>query len=61
MAHKNLWCHEKSWIAMKICDILLPNGMACHHCMEDQVVINHNGQHLDGCINILKKKNLSNY
>ncbi len=18
--HKNLWCHKKSWIAMKICD-----------------------------------------
>jgi hypothetical protein len=27
---------------MKICDNLLPNGMPCHHHMEDpQVVINH--------------------
>jgi hypothetical protein len=38
--HKNLWCHKKSWIAMKFCDILLPND---HH-MEDQVVINRKGQ-----------------
>jgi len=42
--HKNLWCHKKLWIAMKICDILLPNGMPCHHRMKDQVVINHKGQ-----------------
>jgi hypothetical protein len=27
---KNLWCHKKSWIAMKIYDNLLPNGMPCH-------------------------------
>jgi hypothetical protein len=44
MAHKNLWCHKKSWIPMKIYDALLPNGMPCHHQMEDQVVINHKGQ-----------------
>jgi hypothetical protein len=25
---------------MKICDTLLPNGMPCHHHMEDQIVIN---------------------
>jgi hypothetical protein len=25
--HKNLWCHKKSWIAMNICDTLLPNGI----------------------------------
>jgi hypothetical protein len=42
--HKKLWCHKKSWIAMKICDTLLPNGMSCHHHMEDQVVINRKGQ-----------------
>jgi len=29
---------------MKICDTLLPNGMSCHHHMEDQVVINRKGQ-----------------
>jgi hypothetical protein len=29
---------------MKICDTLLLNGMACHHHMEDRVVINHKGQ-----------------
>jgi hypothetical protein len=29
---------------MKICDTLLPNGMACHHQMEDQVDINMKGQ-----------------
>jgi hypothetical protein len=43
--HKNLWCHKKSWIVMKICDTLLPNGMPCHHRhIEDQVVINRKGQ-----------------
>jgi hypothetical protein len=42
--HKNLWCHKKLWIAMKICDTLLLNGMPCHHDMEDQVVINRKGQ-----------------
>jgi hypothetical protein len=59
MAHKKLWHamtnigaknprhtktygHKKSWIAMKI--KLLPNGMPCHHHMEDQVVINRKGQ-----------------
>jgi hypothetical protein len=26
---------KKSWIAMKICDTLLPNGMPCHHHMKD--------------------------
>jgi len=25
--HKNLWRHKKSWIAMKICDTLLLNGI----------------------------------
>jgi hypothetical protein len=44
--HDKYWCHKfktqktygvtkKSWIAMKVCDTLLPNGMACHHHMED--------------------------
>jgi len=33
--HKNLWCHKKSWIAMKICDTLLPNNMPCHHHIKD--------------------------
>jgi hypothetical protein len=42
--HKNLWCHKISWIAMKICNTLLLNGMACHHHIEDQVVINYEGQ-----------------
>jgi hypothetical protein len=27
-------------LLMKICDTLLPNGMACHHHMEDQITIN---------------------
>jgi hypothetical protein len=44
--HKKLWCHKKSWIAVKICDTLLPNGMPCHHHMEEQIVINHKGQHI---------------
>jgi hypothetical protein len=44
LKHKNLWCYEKSWIAMKICDTLLLNGMPCHHHMEDQIVINYKGQ-----------------
>jgi len=26
---------QKSWIAMEICDTLLPNGMPCHHHMQD--------------------------
>jgi hypothetical protein len=42
--HKNLWCHKKSWIVMKICDTLLPNGMPCHHHMQDWVIINHKRQ-----------------
>jgi len=25
---------------MKICDTLLSNGMACHHHMEDWIIIN---------------------
>jgi hypothetical protein len=44
LKHKNLWCHKKTCIFMKICDTLLLNGMACHHHMEDRVVINHKGQ-----------------
>ncbi len=24
---QNLWCHKNSWIAMKICETLLPNGV----------------------------------
>jgi hypothetical protein len=35
---------KKSWIAMKICDTLLPNGMPCHHHMKDQIIINCKGQ-----------------
>jgi hypothetical protein len=42
--HKNLWCFKKSWIAMKICDTLLPNGMTCHHHMGDRIDINCKGQ-----------------
>jgi hypothetical protein len=41
--HKNLWCHKKSWIAMKICDTLLSNCMPCHHHMENRVNNNHKG------------------
>jgi hypothetical protein len=48
--HANLWCHEKSWIAMKICDTL-PNGMPCHHHMEDQVVINCKRQQYSQLVN----------
>jgi len=29
---------------MKICDILLPNGMPCYHHMEKRIVINRKGQ-----------------
>jgi hypothetical protein len=29
---------------MKICDNLLPNGMTCHHHMENRVVINCKGK-----------------
>jgi hypothetical protein len=35
---------KKSWIAMKICDTLLQNGMPCHHRIEDRIVINCKGQ-----------------
>jgi len=42
--HKNLRRDKKSWTAIKICDTLLPNGMPCHHHMEDQIIINHKGQ-----------------
>ncbi len=35
---------KKSWIAMKICDTLLPNGMPCHHHMKDQFDINRKRQ-----------------
>jgi hypothetical protein len=31
-------------ITMKIYDTLLPNGMACHHHMENRIVINRKGQ-----------------
>jgi hypothetical protein len=41
---KYLCCYKKSWIALRICDNFLPNGMLCHHHMEDQVVINRKGQ-----------------
>jgi hypothetical protein len=42
--HKNLWYHKKSWIAMKICYTLLPNGMPYHRHMKDQIDINRKGQ-----------------
>jgi len=42
--HKNLWCHKKSWIAMKLCDTLLSNDMPYYHHMEDRIVINSKGQ-----------------
>jgi hypothetical protein len=32
---QKLTVSQKSWIAMKICDTLLPNGMPCHHHMEN--------------------------
>jgi hypothetical protein len=41
---------------MKICDTLLSNGMPCYHHMEDWIIINRKGQHLDGCIINLKEK-----
>ncbi len=31
---KNLWCHKKSWIAMKFCDTLLSNVMPHYHHVE---------------------------
>jgi len=43
--HTKTYGVTKSWIAMKICDTLLPNGMRpCHHHMENWVIINHKGQ-----------------
>jgi len=42
--HRKLMVSQKSWIAMKIFDTLLPNGMACHHHMGDQIDINCKGQ-----------------
>jgi hypothetical protein len=36
---------------MKICDIVLSNGMPCHHHMEDKVVSNHKGQQYFQLIN----------
>jgi len=35
---------QNSWIAMKLCDTLLPNGMPCYHHTKDRVVINRKGQ-----------------
>jgi hypothetical protein len=32
--HTKIYGVKKSWIAMKICDTLVPNGMPCHHHME---------------------------
>jgi hypothetical protein len=46
VSQKIMDCHA-------ICDTLLLNGMACHHHMKDQIVINCKGQHLDGCISNL--------
>ncbi len=37
--HTKIYGHKKSWIAMKICDTLLPNGMPCHHHMEDWWIV----------------------
>jgi hypothetical protein len=37
VSQKIMDCHEN-------CDILLPNGMPCHHHMEDHIIINHKGQ-----------------
>jgi hypothetical protein len=52
--HDKYWCHkfktQKLMVSQKImdyyenCDILLPNGMPCHHHMKDQIIINHKGQ-----------------
>ncbi len=35
---------KKSKNFMRIYDTLLPNGMPCHHHMEDRIVINCKGQ-----------------
>jgi hypothetical protein len=50
--HKNLWCHKKSWNAMKICDTLLPNDVPCHHHMDDLIVINRKEQQYFQLVNI---------
>jgi hypothetical protein len=52
--HDKYWCHkfktqkfmvsQKSWMAMNICDALLPNGMPRHHHMENRIVINRKGK-----------------
>jgi hypothetical protein len=42
--HNKLWCHKKSWMAMKICDTLLPNGMPRHNHMEDRIISNYKEQ-----------------
>jgi len=41
---KNLWDHKKSLMTLKICDTLLPNGMPCHHHMENRIVVNYKEQ-----------------
>jgi hypothetical protein len=35
---------QKIMDCYEICDTLLPNGMSCHHHMENQIVINRKGQ-----------------
>jgi hypothetical protein len=42
---------KKLWIAMKIYNTLLPNGMPCHHHMENRVIIYHKGQQYFQLIN----------
>jgi hypothetical protein len=38
---------------MKIYDTLLPNGMSCHHHMEDRVIINYKRQQYFQLVNKL--------
>jgi hypothetical protein len=41
---QRLMMSQKSWIAMKIGDTLLPNSISCHYHTKDQIIINCKGQ-----------------
>jgi hypothetical protein len=51
--HTKIYGVKKLWIAMKIYNTLLPNGMPCHHHMEKRVIIIHKGQQYFQLINTL--------
>jgi hypothetical protein len=49
--HTKTYGVKKKMDNHKIYDTLLPNGMPCHHHMEDQIVINCKGQQYFQSIN----------